>query len=1223
MSAPGPDAFVHLDVMSAFSRLSPSTPHDYAAALAAQFPLDAPGASETRPALAICDVTLASAVKAAVACARAGVDHLPGIRLRVVPEASWRPWAERPRELLLLAGDEEAWLSIVALANTAHLANADHRGPRVDWRDLEQHARGQLICLSGAPLEGVLGPLVEHAADPGRPLAAIAVARRLAELYPQVYIELAYHGHAREKLINHGLVALAERLDLPLVATNAVRFARPQDGLAHRVLEAMHHGRRADGVLRSADTDGADLPVVSVAGALQPAAYLKTPAEMQRLFGRLPAALQASVEIRQRVAFRLPLAADTPPEQRYGPALLFGLGPLREADQQRLAELVEQRLPQRLAETGRGQPSVTLREQAQAEVRAIGQAGLAELLLVAYDLGQFCAQYGIALAARGSAANSLLVWILGLSELFPPEHGLDLRLFVHDGRQDLPDLDLEVAADHAPTVSAFLARYGTERISHGERGAMTLPAVGTLRLGINVSLGARQAVRSVGAALGLEPIRVHGLARQVPLLSSPGAIEQVLTRAPELGGGLSASSEPGATILRLAGQIEGLPQRAGAHPSAYVVSFSGPGALSWLPAHWVNAERPGRDHVGRPRHSAVGDPSTDSGGELAHPSARPPNAQRPAASALSEDEPPDRLALGEVVAGGSGPVLACAWDKSDLEALGLPRLDLTASAALASVGRDALAAEPAADLVRGAWRLVEAGDTRCLSQVESPGFQALLRRVREAARDVGITAALASLEDLAQLLALWRPGAGGGEAAYLEARFGGQRPRYAHPALASVLDATSGALLYADQVVAAVRLLGFDHAWADQFRRALASGQRARRIDLERALRAAGRQLGWSDDQLNALLALLQEHAGYLHAHGHALVLARHVLAQACAKLDPATTAAFFAALLNSGGSAHYGLGAAVEEARRWGVLLLPPCVNRSTDRYAVEPQAVEPPGATGTSRQPVGAIRVPLGAIRGLSAEAAQHVLAVRAAFGPFTSLLDFCRRVERGVVDRRSLLVLIKLGAFAFTGLPRAQLAFAEQFYASAGELLRAADRNPLAVGPFEDELAQLVGRYVDVAEWPAEVLAADELAHLGFYLAEVDAHTSSLRVAEEFSTLAIAELVDHPHHAPVSIAGIVTTLRVRQTRKGEEMAWLSIADASGAVECAVFPDAYRRLGQPAQLREGAFLVARGRLAHEEATGTKVWIDSIVPLGGNGAHLSALQAAVEHQRTGLWAAG
>jgi error-prone DNA polymerase len=234
-----------------------------------------------------------------------------------------------------------------------------------------------------------------------------------------------------------------------------------------------------------------------------------------------------------------------------------------------------------------------VREQAAAEVRTICRAGLAELLLVAYDVGKFCKHHGIPLAARGSATNSLVGWALGLmqEELCPIDYHLDSQLFVHEGRGDLPDLDPEVSSLHEPAVRAFLTRYGIE---HGggprKRSADSLPRVGTLRLGINVSVGARQAVRSVGTALGLDPIRVHSLARHVPLLSSPGAVEQVLTRSLEMGGTLSASADPGRTILRVAGQLEGLPYRFGAHPSAYTVSFYGPGALSWLPAQWVSAD---------------------------------------------------------------------------------------------------------------------------------------------------------------------------------------------------------------------------------------------------------------------------------------------------------------------------------------------------------------------------------------------------------------------------------------------------------------------------------------------------------------------------------------------------------------------------------------------------------------------------------------------------------
>jgi DNA polymerase-3 subunit alpha len=666
----GPGSFVHLDVTSAYSRLaSPNTPLEYVTTLTRQFPLnDRTPVDQLRPAIALADYGLQSAVKMAVACAQAGVEHLCGLRVRLVPEASWHPWAEQPCELLLLAGDEESWLSLVALHNRGHLSGADFRGPRLDLQDLEELCRGELICLTGPPQSGVLAQTLERCADPSNPVEALPLARRLRELFPgRLYLEISYHGHPREKVVNRALMALSNRLDLPLVATNAVQYARRQDAQAAAVLQAMRANRRTDDASGVAESGTADreLPIVSSASTVVKAqAYLRTPAEMHRLFAQVPQALAATVEIRDRLRFRLPLAGDQPPEERYGPAWLFGLGPAIDSDSQRLSKVVTHALADRFNTEGRGAPSADVAARANGEVEDLCRAGLAELMLTAYDLAQFCQQHAIPLAARGSATSSLVAWCLGLVELCPLDYELDGQVFVHEGRGDLPDLDLEISSLHEPAVSTFLARYGAERLSPTGAFLTGLPALGTLRLGIHVSLGARQAVRSVGAALGLDPIALNSLARQVPLLSSPGSIEQVLTRAPELGGGLAATFEPGQTILRIAAQLEGLPQRDGAHPSAYAVSFLGPGALSWLPALWVSADRPGSSRFGGPRHLAVAGLEQGDADTLAHRSAPAPNLVVPGETSDDDDETAEHDDVLRTAAGiPGGPVLVAAFDR--------------------------------------------------------------------------------------------------------------------------------------------------------------------------------------------------------------------------------------------------------------------------------------------------------------------------------------------------------------------------------------------------------------------------------------------------------------------------------------------------------------------------------------------------------------------------------
>jgi len=702
-----------------------------------------------------------------------------------------------------------------------------------------------------------------------------------------------------------------------VVATNAVRYATPEDALAHTVLSAMRAGRHADGVLNQA-SPGGDVPMVAL-DAIRAQAYLKSPAAMWRLFGtQLPAALEATVEVAQRCQFRLPLAEMTPLEQHYGPGRFFGLAPARESVHQELVEVVTEALPRRCAETGRDAPGEEMRQRVMDELEAIGDAGLAELLLVAQQVALECRRRDIPIAARGSATSSLVAWALGLVELCPLDFGLDGQMFVHEGRTDLPDLDLEVPSAFEPAVATFVQQAAAAPWAGPESVACEdLPRVYALRLGINVSLGARQAVRAVGVALGLEAPRVNALARQVPLLSSPGAIEQVMTHAPEMGLSDAPHAEPARTILSVAAKLEGLPHRQGPHPSAYTFSFFARSVLDWLPAQWVGMDRPGRGRTfGASRHVAVVARERATASTLAHPGAMSPNQQAPIAFPTSDPDVANPRGISELL--GDGPLLACQFDKADLEALGLHRLDISASASLGSraivAGQGGLDPETAA----AAWRLLEAGDTLCIGQVESHGIRRLLLRAGEVRDEHGSSlAVLKSIEDLAQLLALWRPGAWGKqrEQAYLEARFGGVRPSYIHPSMARVLGSTAGQLLYVDQLLELIKNLGFEHGWAEQFRRVLATGRGVeQRTKLEQVLRAAASKQGWTAEQTTSLLGLLYEHVGYLYSHGHALQLARHAYAQACLKVSPATVAAFFAEVLNNGGSTHYGLGAAVEE---------------------------------------------------------------------------------------------------------------------------------------------------------------------------------------------------------------------------------------------------------------------------------------------------------------------
>ena len=141
-SSPAP-RFVHTDVLSAYSTgCSPSTSDAYIRALARQYPINSASDHQPRPAIAIADYGLHSAVKTAMACDREGVDHLVALRVRVVAQRAYRTWGEKTGELVLIAIDESGWLSLVGLTNRGFLGGADRGRPRVDWRDLEEYSDG-------------------------------------------------------------------------------------------------------------------------------------------------------------------------------------------------------------------------------------------------------------------------------------------------------------------------------------------------------------------------------------------------------------------------------------------------------------------------------------------------------------------------------------------------------------------------------------------------------------------------------------------------------------------------------------------------------------------------------------------------------------------------------------------------------------------------------------------------------------------------------------------------------------------------------------------------------------------------------------------------------------------------------------------------------------------------------------------------------------------------
>jgi error-prone DNA polymerase len=373
------------------------------------------------PALALTDHTSVSGIIPFVrACQEHGIHPVVGAELTLVGDF----------HLTLLAETARGWSNLCRLISQAQAA-APKGEALLSWEALAPHAEG-LICLTGCR-QGPPAQALRRMDTQG----ALRAARWLRDTFgpARTVIELQHHLHPGDAMLVRGLAELASHLGLPAVATNNVHYLRRADQRTHDLLTAIRH--RA-----SLDDAGAQLRGNSEY-------YLKRGGQLRPLFRDQPQALAATLALAERCAY-------TP---RYGLQELpaFPTPPGSDAASF-LCELCERALVRRF-------PAVPERacQQLSYELMVIGRAGLANYVLIVWDIVREARTRGIRCQGRGSAANSLVAYLLEISPVDPLAHDLVFERFLSDERPALPDIDLDIAADRREELIQYVfARYGAE-----------------------------------------------------------------------------------------------------------------------------------------------------------------------------------------------------------------------------------------------------------------------------------------------------------------------------------------------------------------------------------------------------------------------------------------------------------------------------------------------------------------------------------------------------------------------------------------------------------------------------------------------------------------------------------------------------------------------------------------------------------------------------------------
>jgi len=1039
------DSFVHLHLHTEYSLLDGSIRMKELMKKAAEFGM---------PAVAMTDHgNLFGAIEFYQEAQRAGVKPIIGCEVYVSPGSHKdRPPSRRESayHFTLLAKNDTGYHNLVKLVTAAHL-DGFHYAPRIDKEMLAARSDG-LIGLSGC-LAGEINSAIQA--------NNIEKAKQSAAEYRDIlgaenfFLELHDHGMEEQKLCNAALVHMARDLGIALVAANDVHFLRRSDHEAHDVMLCIGTGKMVQDESRM---------------RYLPELYFKSPAEMRQVFRDFPEAITNTLEIGERCHLDLEFGSSKYPEYP------VPTGKTREGY---LRELCYQGLRARYGERATTDSELTRR--LDYELGVLEKTGFVSYLLIVWDFIHFAKEKGIPVGpGRGSAAGSIVAFVLGITDIDPLQFGLIFERFLNPDRVSPPDIDVDFCEARRGEVLEYV------RQKYGERRVAQIITFGKLK--------AKSVVRDVGRVLGWSYRDADRIAKMIPNELNI-TLETAAGKNAELKRAIT-TEPPTRQLFEHAKLLEGLSRNAGVHAAGVVI-----------------ADRDLSDYI-------------------------------PLCHDVKGNDVISQYAMGP------------------LNDLGLLKMDFLGLKTLTVI-------EDTLTLIRrrhpnfslkdiplndaDAFALYNRGETIGLFQMESGGMTNLSKQFE-----------VKKLDDIIALIALYRPGPMELIPEYVRAKKGITPIKYLHPLLEDICADTYGVMIYQEQVMAAAsKLAGYSLAQADLLRRAMGKKDKEKMAKERRNfIEGCGRTNKIAEKKANAIFDLLEKFAGYGFNKSHSA--AYGVISYQTAFLKAHYAVEFMAGLLSNEINNTEKISVFVGECKRMGISILPPDINKSGLKFTPEMwEGPQRPDGRGTKAAPtLNAIRYGLAAIKNVGEAAMAIAIRERDQRGEFSSLEDFCTRLDSRVANRKMLESLIKAGAFDFTGRDRAELfaCIEESLNASA---IAQRDRAAGQVSLFDEQThAATAARRQPIRPWNEHEKLSYEKELLGFYVSghPLDAYADVFAAKNYRPIASLGELDDR---AQFKIAGAIVEVEKKFTKKeGKPFAVVRLEDLVDVLEVVVWNEVYLKV-------------------------------------------------------------
>ncbi len=491
------------------------------------------------------------------------------------------------------------------------------------------------------------------------------------------------------------------------------------------------------------------------------------------------------------------------------------------------------------------------------------------------------------------------------------------------------------------------------------------------------------------------------------------------------------------------------------------------------------------------------------------------------------------------------------------------------------------------------YEMLARGDSIGVFQFESEGMREALKKVRPD-----------EFNDLVALNALYRPGAMDQIPVYAKGKHNPQSITYPDERLAPILESSKGVILYQEQAMQISKeIAGFSGAKADDLRKAIGKKNREAMAALKPEFVEGCRASGTSPETIEFLWQTNEKSADYSFNKSHAACYG--LIAYRTAWLKANHTAEYMAALISSVMSTKDKVPFFVARCEEMGIEILPPDVNLSDHEFTVH----APPGGDGADR--MGNIRFGLDAVKGVGYQAVEAIKLAREGSPParsFTSLWDFCERVDSRAVNKKAIEALIKCGALGSTGATRKGMLEVLETAQAAGQKAQqdalvgqgsifdldasAAPQGAAAGAGPGSSLLRPSHPPIPSEEFDQPQLLAVEKEAIGLF---ISAHPlkpmrEAMRAKADCSLAALADRRDKDW---VTVGGIITESKRIRTRNGDHMMFATLDDLEGSVEMLVFGKALAE--HEAALAVDQVVLVRGRVDHKEANKTALVVQSV----------------------------